>query len=71
MSPEQYRKERKARGLTQAALAALLGVQRETVVRREAGEVEITLEMALALAALPKTKRRTGTSNTEASERGQ
>ena len=37
MTPSQYRKERTQRGLTQAALAALLGVPREAVVRREAG----------------------------------
>ena len=34
MTPSQYRKERTQRGLTQAALAALLGVPREAVVRR-------------------------------------
>jgi DNA-binding XRE family transcriptional regulator len=55
MSPAQYRRERKARG-TQATVAALLGVQRETITRREAGEVEITREMELALRALPKTQ---------------
>lgn len=53
MSPAQYKRERKARG-TQAIVAALLGVQRETITRREAGEVEITREMELALLSLPK-----------------
>lgn len=57
MSPAQYRRERKARG-TQATVAALLGVQRETITRREAGEVEITREMELALLALPKKRAR-------------
>lgn len=56
MSPAQYRRERKARG-TQATVAALLGVQRETITRREAGEVEITREMQLALLALPKIQQ--------------
>lgn len=54
MSHAHYKRERKARGLTQAGLAALLDVQRETIVRRERGEVEITREMELALSALPK-----------------
>ena len=40
MTPSQYRKERTQRGLTQAALAALLGVPREAVVRREAVAIE-------------------------------
>jgi transcriptional regulator with XRE-family HTH domain len=56
MSPAQYRKERTQRGLTQAALAALLGVPREAVVRREAGTQPIIQEAALALLSLPKTK---------------
>ncbi len=56
MSPAQYRKERTQRGLTQAALAALLGVPRESVVRREAGTQPIIAEAALALLSLPKTK---------------
>ena len=56
MSPAQYRKERTQRGLTQAALAALLGVPREAVVRREAGTQPIIAEAALALLSLPKTK---------------
>lgn len=56
MSPAQYKKERTQRGLTQAALAALLEVPREAVVRREAGTQPIIAEAALALLALPKTK---------------
>ena len=57
MSPAQYRQERTQRGLTQAALAALLGIPREAVVRREAGTQPIIKEAALALLSLPKTKR--------------
>ena len=57
-TPDNYRALRKTRG-TQEVVAALLGIARETVVRREAGDVEITREMMLALEALPKTKRRT------------
>lgn len=56
MTPTQYRKERTQRGLTQAALAALLGVPREAVVRREAGTQPIIAEAAMALRSLPKTK---------------
>ena len=56
MTPTQYRRERTQRGLTQAALAALLGVPREAVVRREAGTQPIIPEAAMALLSLPKTK---------------
>lgn len=56
MTPAQYRKERTARGLTQAALASLLGVPREAIVRREAGTQPILPEAAMALLSLPKTK---------------
>ena len=65
MSPAQYRKERTQRGLTQAALAALLGVPREAIVRREAGTQPIIPEAALALLSLPKNKpAKTGKPNT-------
>jgi DNA-binding XRE family transcriptional regulator len=53
MTPTQYKKHRISRGLTQAALAALLGVPREAIVRREAGTQPIIAEAALALASLP------------------
>jgi transcriptional regulator with XRE-family HTH domain len=66
MTPAQYRKERTQRGLTQAALAALLGVPREAVVRREAGTQPIIAEAARALLSLPKTKpAKPGKPNTE------
>lgn len=66
MTPSQYRKERTQRGLTQAALAALLGVPREAVVRREAGTQPIIDEAAMALLSLPKTKpAKPGKPNTE------
>ena len=71
MSPAQYRKERTQRGLTQAALAALLGVPREAVVRREAGTQPIIEEAALALLSLPKTKpAKTGKPNVADQPRG-
>ncbi len=53
MTREEYKHERTHRGLTQAALAKLLGVARETITRRETGEVEITREMEIAICALP------------------
>lgn len=58
MSPEQYRKHREQLGLTQAGLAALLGLAREAIVRREAGTQRITEEAAIALRSFqrPKTK---------------
>lgn len=59
MSPEEYKAQRGKLGLTQAGLAALLGIPREAVVRREAGTQRITEEAAIALRALrpAKTKR--------------
>jgi transcriptional regulator with XRE-family HTH domain len=57
MSPAQYRKERTQRGLTQAALAARLGVPREAIVRREAGTQPIIAEAAMALLSLPKKRK--------------
>lgn len=56
MIPIQYRKERTKRRLTQAALAALLGVPREAVVRREAGTQPIIPEAAMAIISIPKIK---------------
>lgn len=53
MSPDEYKAERKQRGLTQAALAALLGVPQETISRRENGKQRISEEAAIALRSLP------------------
>jgi transcriptional regulator with XRE-family HTH domain len=53
MSPAEYKKERQRRGLTQSALAALLGIARETVSRREKGRDTIAQEAALALRSIP------------------
>lgn len=55
MTPAEYKQERQRRGLTQAALAVLLGVPRETVSRRENGKQQITEEAALALRSLPSS----------------
>ena len=56
MTPAEYKKERQRRGLTQAGLAALLGLTRETVNRREKNHDKITEEAALALKSLPPKK---------------
>lgn len=57
MTAANYRLARQERG-TQKGVALALGVDYRTVQRREAGEIEITREAALALLALPKTKER-------------
>lgn len=48
MTPETYKALREKLGLTQAGLAALLGVTRKTVNHRERGG-SITSEAALAI----------------------
>ena len=56
MSPAQYKAKREQLGLTQAGLAALLGIPREAVVRRETGTQRITEEAAIALRSFPRPK---------------
>ena len=63
MRPSEYKHERQRRGLTQAALAAQLGIPRESVSRRENGTQKITEEAALAIQALPIPRKRSGTEN--------
>jgi DNA-binding transcriptional regulator YiaG len=58
MEPEEVRAIRKRLGLTQAALAAKLGVQREAVARWEIGTRPVTGPVALAIRSLKKSKRR-------------
>ena len=67
MSPDQYRAEREARGLTQAQLADELGVTRVTVARRETGTRPINREAELAIKALPKSRRHAKPQNHELS----
>jgi DNA-binding XRE family transcriptional regulator len=69
MTPAQYRKHREQLGLTQVGLAAVLGVTRETVNKREAGTQRIIEEMSIALRALPraKEKRARGPQNSQRS----
>ena len=58
MSPEGYKAERTKRGLSQAALAALVGVSRGCINYREAGHdrYPITVEAWLAICSLPVAK---------------
>jgi len=60
--------ERERRG-TQTSVAALLGVNRVTVAKREAGMQIITREAWLALLSLPKTKKRRARPANEKAER--
>ena len=58
MTPDDYRKSRLKLGLTQTALAELVGVWRETISKREAGTLPISRESELALEALEKQTTR-------------
>ena len=61
MTPAAYKAERIKRGLSQVALAALVGVSRGCINYREAGHARypITTEAGLAICSLPQaTKRR-------------
>ena len=64
MIASEYRTEREKRGFTQAALAARLELDPQTISRRERGELPITAEAALALISIPKSRRRRRPQNT-------
>jgi DNA-binding XRE family transcriptional regulator len=51
MTPEDYKKEREARG-SQETVARALGVHRVTIAKRETGKQAITREAWLALLSL-------------------
>ena len=61
LTPEKYKHERTKRGLSQTALAALVGVRQGTISDRETGRAAITQEAALAIQSLPlpSKKKRT------------
>jgi DNA-binding XRE family transcriptional regulator len=71
MTPADYKSERIKRGLSQAALAALVGVSRGCINYREAGHPRypITAEAWLAICSLPvhppKKARRAKGQNTK------
>jgi DNA-binding XRE family transcriptional regulator len=56
MKPEAYKAARERLG-TQAEVAALLGVSRVSIARRETGTRPVTREAWLALLALPKKRK--------------
>lgn len=58
MTAAEYKHERKRRGLTQAALAALVGVRQGTVSDRETERIGISREAALAILSLPVPPRK-------------
>lgn len=60
MSPKNYKSERIKLGLSQAALAALVGVSRGCINYREAGHdrYPITVEAWLAICSLPQALKR-------------
>ncbi len=55
MTPEQYKSTRQRLG-TQAKVAAMLGVSRECVSRRETGKDPLTKEAQLAIKAITQKK---------------
>mgnify|MGYP000917476389 CR=1 FL=1 len=57
MTAADYKNEREKRG-TQEEVAALLGVSRVTIARRETGTRPVIREAWLALLALPKKRAR-------------
>ena len=71
MSGAEYKAERKRRGLSQAALAALVGVTQGTISDRETGRREITREAEMALLSLPVPKRKGQNSQDHDAERSE
>lgn len=55
MTAVEYQTQRKQRG-TQEAVAALLGISRVSVARRETGDQPISREAELAILSLPKKR---------------
>lgn len=57
MTPTEYQRARQLRG-TQSSVAALLGIDPQTISRRERGEIPVTREAAMALASLRKPRKK-------------
>lgn len=53
MTAEEYKSERQRRGLSQTALAALVGVRQGTISDRETERIGISREAEMALLSLP------------------
>lgn len=69
MNAANYKAERERRG-TQGEVAALIGVSRVTIARRETGTRPVTREAWLALLALPKKRARANRPNDKISDEG-
>ena len=59
MNPEEYKATRERIG-TQAEVAAMLGVNRVTVAKRENGTMTLTNEAVLAIQSLRRPRRKRG-----------
>ena len=68
MTANEYKTTRERLG-TQAEVAALLGVNRVTVAKRENGTMTITNEAVLAIQSLRKLKRKPKSENKEISDK--
>ena len=68
MTAADYKNEREKRG-TQEEVAALLGVSRVTIARRETGTRPVIREAWLALLALPKKRARAKRPNVQGQPR--
>lgn len=55
MTPADYKREREARG-SQSEVAAMLGVHKLTLSKRETGEIAITREAWLALRSIRRPR---------------
>ena len=64
MNPEEYKAARERIG-TQAEVAAMLGVNRVTVAKRENGTMTITNEAVLAIQSLRRPRRVRKSENTD------
>ena len=64
MTASEYKSERERRG-TQEEVAALLGVSRVTIARRETGTRPVIREAWLSLLALPKKRKRSKRPNAD------
>lgn len=57
MTESEYKAHRITLGHTQQSLASVLGLARETIVRRETGVLPITKEAELAILKLKKHRK--------------
>lgn len=67
MTPAEYREIRQSLGLTQRELAERLGVDPQTISRRERGELPILREAVLAIRAVSHARLRRKAASWDAS----